>query len=533
MLSDPGDPGAGDLIPSDPMITDPTVGDAVPNGPAQSDAGGMGARTALGILWFILQNLSSRATAFLSQIVLAWILSPADFGLIGLTYVVTNVAATLVNFGIDDVLTQRQHRVQFWTGSALWVGLGLGMAGAVGVVAISPFAAALYRQPPLIGLLAVLAVSMPIGTLSTVPTVLLRAQLRFTFLAAYSAIELITQQLFTIVLAWRGCGAYSFVIPVPVMALVRVAVFWSAARPSRRRLIMRRKQAGYLMRNGATVFGSKLITSAIGQGDYAILGVFASSATVGAYFFAFRLAAQPVFLLAGNFNAVIYPVLARFRGEPKRQRDAALRASRMLAHITLPLGFIQAAVAGPLLRTFFGSRWLSAIPLIEILSIGLAFDAVPWIAGALLAARGGFARNLWYSLISLPLFFALILAGVVFGGAVGVALGVAVYYLVYAPTYSYVVFRREGATGAEVAALFWKPALLAALATGAGLLAAVAGARLSPNGVWLALVIGAVSCPVYAGLVRLFSPSTFEDVAGRLRHMLAAKLPRRWTTRFA
>ncbi|MGC1304241.1 MAG: oligosaccharide flippase family protein [Caulobacteraceae bacterium] len=488
------------------------------------EPGGMGGKTAFGIFWFVLQNLSSRATAFLSQIVLAWLLSPADFGLIGLTYVLTSVVSQLVNFGVDDVLVQRQKHVRFWAGSALWVGLGLGLLGAMIVVLLAPLFSRLYHAPGLVGLLGVLAISMPIGTLSTVSTVLLRAQLRFKFLAAYNAVELIAQQAFTIVLAWRGCGAYSFVIPVPIMALARVVVFWIIAKPPLK-FRLNKVQGRYLLKSGSAVFGSKLIVSAIGQGDYAILGIFASNATVGAYFFAFRLAAQPVFVLAGNFSSVIYPVLARFKTNLHRQRQAALRSSRLLALIVMPLGFIQAGVAGPLLHTFFGTRWSAAIPLIQILSIGLAFDAPPWIAGALLGARGEFRRNFVYSCLSLPLFFGLVAFGTITAGAMGAALGVATYYLIYGPVYSYAVFRSDGVSLREVLSLYLKPVALSAAALGAGLAASRVAGLLSANGLVGAVVIGAVAAMAYAVLVRSFAPVEFEEVASRVRSVLAEKLP--------
>ena len=99
---------------------------------------------------------------------------------------------------------------------------------------------------------------------------------------------------------------------------------------------------------------------------------------VGAYFFAFRLAIQPVQLLAGNLSNVLFPILAQLRGDPARQGEAALKASRVLSYVVMPYCFLQAAVAKPLLTLVFADKWLAAIPLMQILSIGLAFDAVSW-----------------------------------------------------------------------------------------------------------------------------------------------------------
>jgi PST family polysaccharide transporter len=74
----------------------------------------------------LAQNVVARVCGLFSQLVLAVLLRPADFGLIGLTYTVTIIASTITSIGIEDVVLQRKRALHLWSGPAFWISLGLG-----------------------------------------------------------------------------------------------------------------------------------------------------------------------------------------------------------------------------------------------------------------------------------------------------------------------------------------------------------------------------------------------------------------------
>lgn len=425
--------------------------------------GSLGRETFRGLLWLLFQSFSGRVVGILTQLALARLLLPSQFGVISLVYTVTNIANALVNFGVDGVLLQRHRTLKLWVVPSFWTSLGLGLLGLVTVIGLAPVFAMLYRSPQIVGLATILALSMPLGALATVPAVKLRSDLDFRFLAIYSTFEILLSQAATVVLAWAGFGALSFVLPTPAMSLIKAIVFWWKA-PVRLNTRLRAKQIAYLVQNGLSVFGSRLIAEIIAQGDYAVLGLTATHYEVGLYFFAFRLSAQPVWMLAGNFTNVLFPALVQVKAEPERQLNGALRAAKLLSYVVMPVCFLQAALAGPALRLFFGQRWEGSIHLVQLLSIGIPFDAVPWVAGSLLSARREFRRGLVYAIISLPCFLLLVTGGALAGKGFGVALAVAVYYLLLGPIYSVVTFRHYGARLGDVLPLYVRPPAIAAAA---------------------------------------------------------------------
>jgi O-antigen/teichoic acid export membrane protein len=470
-----------------------------------------------GVGWLLAQGVGTRVISFASQIVLARILVPSDFGSLALAGTVTSLFEALISFGVDDVLLQRQRTMRYWATPALVTSLGLSIASMLLVIACAPVAVHLYDAPVLYQILPIMAVGMPLSALSTVPTAKIRGALNFRFLATYSTIELAASQAAVIVLALHGFGVFSFVLPGPVLAVVRAAIFWFVARP--RLGPLRPRQLRIMAKTSSAVFGTRITTAMVGQGGYFVLGLFASKPEVGAYFFAFRLAVHPVRMLAGSLYMVLFPALANLRSESVRQREAALSACRVLAFITMPYCFMQTAVARPLFGVLFGSDWDGAIVPAEILSIGLAFDAVAWIAHALLSARGEFRRAFIYSCICLVAFFVVVAIGAHLGSATGVAIAVSLFYVVSAPCYSYAVFRRTGASLLNVAAIYVHSTTVAAVTIGA----AATLAHLVPGPIAQIAIIVTFGGGLYLAVVRLVTPSIYNQVKNLLRDAIRAK----------
>jgi len=473
--------------------------------------------SASGIAWLLMQSGGARVIAFCAQILLARLLSPADFGDIALVNSVGAVIATLVGFGVDDVVLSRSRKLHIWLTPAFWASLSFSLLGAGALLATGPLVARLYRSPTLFGLLAIVAASLALSSLSTVPSACLRTRLRFRFIATYATLELLAIQFATIFLAWRGLGAYSFVIPMPLAALVRAIVFWRVARPPRKTRL-RLWHLRVLCRSGSTVFGQKLITSLRENGDYLLLGFLVRKSDVGLYFLAFKLAAAPVYTLVYSMYGVLLPALAKLRSEPARQRAAALSASRAVALAVIPLSFLQAAVSGSLLRLFFGEKWAGAAILLRILTVALAFDAIPCVAGALLTANGKFGAQWRWSLFSIPAFFLLIAGGGEMWGAQGVATGVAVFFVLSAPGFSYFALRLSGCSLRDVAGIYLPPTICSAAAVGLALLVATLP-QVHGRDVTMIAVICGFTVVIYALSVRWLSPAATQEAMQKLSLM--------------
>jgi O-antigen/teichoic acid export membrane protein len=479
------------------------------------------ALTSIG--WVLGQTFVARLLQAGAQVVLGWLLAPENFGILALAITTTHVVVTFFNLGYDDALLQRLRGARFWVPSLFWVSLVAGASGCAALLLIAPIAAIVLKQPELVGVLAIMAIANPIGALGTVPSTLLRASMRFRTLSLIALGEVAASCCLMVALAWAGFGTYSFVIPIPIVAAGRVAALWLLAErtPILGRSVRRWRR---LFPAASATLGSRLLMMARDEGDYLVLGLLSSTHQVGLYFFAFRIAVQPMRVVAQNVSTVLFPALVEQVDDPRRQRDMALQASELLAVVLMPLCFIQAAVAGPFLELVFGSKWSEAVILIQLLTIGLGFDAASWTAATLLPARGEFSTELRYRLLVTPVFILAVLLGAFLSDATGTALGVAAYYVLVQPLYFFAILRRCGLRGyAEMFRVYLLPASNAALSS----LSAISLAQhLGLSMLASLLVIPSCALLAYTSCAIVFSPNAARAIGDRAARLLGRSFAR-------
>ena len=468
-----------------------------------------GKATASGFLWLLAQGATGRVVNFGSQLILAKLLLPEAFGEIGVALAVANLVSVAVVFGIDDILLQRLAKMKYWFAPSFWSSAAFGLIGAIIIVASAPWLTAAYSQNNLSGLLTILAVTLVLNSLSVVPTVRLRADFRFRFLAVYASLEIIAIHTLTIILAANNFGAYSFVAPLPLAAIVKLVVYWTKI-PSRVIGNYRKRQIAYILYSGSQALGTKLVNQAINQGDYIILGLLASSSEVGMYFFAFRLASQPIRKLAGNLTSALLPSLARLGSNPTHQGATAFKASRMLLYICTPFCLMQAAMAEPLLHLLFGTRWEGSIILVQILSVGLIGDAISWVTSALLISKREFRRDFLFALTLAPFFFGFAYVGAYYGSSVGLSIGVSVFFTCVKPLASWIVFR-EFVSIKEFLRGYALPVIISLTAVGSPLMALEICIPKEAT-VVRTITIMIVSPICYLILMRITARKTLQDI---------------------
>jgi PST family polysaccharide transporter len=487
-------------------------GPQVRPGEALGDGGGAPSlrhRAVTGVALTLAQNIIGRASLFLGQLALARILMPADFGAIALASTITTISQALVFFGIDQILQQRKQNARLWATQVFALSLGFAVAGALLMVLAGFVGAAVFHDRQLPAMMAINAVATVLCSLWTVPQAALQWRLRFKFLTAYCTFDAVLSQVLIVVAALAGLGAFSFFAPLILTNLLRVVVYWRAAGVQLRPL---RRAHGWslIIRRGLSALATRIAYVIISQGDFLILALLATRSVVGAYFFAFRLASQPMTLLSGSITGVLFSSLLKV---PDRERRGAIafQAAEVIGAITVPVCLMVAVAAGPGVVLLFGARWKEATPLVQILSVGLPFDAMSWPAGALLLANGEFRRSFFYQSWSLPLFLALVIAGAFKAQALGVASGVAAYYVIHSLAYTVATFRRTGVGAPAAALLFAKLFLCAAVGFGPAYLF-VSSPFLSHDVVGQLAVALILAPALYVGALFVLARAIFESI---------------------
>lgn len=474
------------------------------------------------------QTIAAKGITLAGQVVLAWLLTRSDFGLIGMAYTVMGFATVIQQGGLRQVLVQRQTHFDRWANPAFWLGLTLSVGAGLLMVATASLVARAYAEPGVTGLVMVLALSMPLDGLGIVPTAKLQTQLRFRLLALVAWVSGVGQMVLTILLAWMHLGAYSFAIARVVSVGLATAIVWWAARGVRVRRQPQMKRWRFLITDSSVLFAAAFITCAIHQGGSILLGLLQSKEAVGLYLFAYNLSLQSIQLISLNLDGVLFPTLSKLKDDVKRQTQAFVRATSALAAIAVPLCFLQAAGAEPVLKLFFDPKWYDAIPIIQLLSIGMAITASCVSASSVILAQGRFKTYLAQCVVAGLLFFAIVGYGAWAGEATGTAAGAAVYYFVTSVIVFCLAVRPAGGGIMDMVKTIGPSMLASTLSIGP----AWALSQLLPDtklGLFLqGAVTGCVGVALYLPLARVLMPATWAELFNRL-----GPLVRRVTGRFA
>jgi PST family polysaccharide transporter len=171
----------------------------------------------------------------------------------------------------------------------------------------------------------------------------------------------------------------------------------------------------------------------------------------------------PLHLFAVNLNSVLFPSLSLLEDDPQRQATICRRVSSMLALVVTPLSLVQAVIAGPAIRLIFEPAWHAMIPLVQVLSLGMALRCIGWPSASLLQAQGRFSARLALAAAWAILLLAAVGCGAWLEGVLGGALAVSLIYTIVGPVTLFVALKPHQVRLQQLLVLCGRP-LLAGLA---------------------------------------------------------------------
>jgi len=472
-----------------------------------------------GAVWLLSQTLAWKSVTLASQVVLAYLLSPADFGYISLALAVTAFGSVLYQNGLAHVLVQRRDKMSGLADQAFWLSMIMAAGATLILVAVAPIAGLLFKAPEVRNLIWVLAAAPLVDAASVVPRARLIADLEFAKTARINGAQIILQSLLSVLFAWLGFSYWSFAVPVPLASLVALGLY---CRHHSLQVHGPRRSNDWpsLTRDTAYLVGTTWLTVIVEQGDYFLLGLLVAPSAVGVYFFAFRLSSQSVRIVAMNIGRVLFPVLVRLPIGSRRQYLAFVRAVRALSGVGVPIAVAGAIYGADIVGLLFAPRWQGAAPLLQILCIAAAIRTVTDTHIHLLKAQGRYRDLLRFNLVATPLFLVAVPLGAWTGGVVGVAWAVVVHAVASGWLRYFFSVRPVGGTFWELGRILTPPTAAAAVP---GLLSmAVSSAWFgwqAPSAARMCLGL-TVTAACYLPLLRVLSSETSEQVWAVLEHLL-------------
>lgn len=365
-----------------------------------------------------LLTLTSQGTQFviqsISTVVLARLLTPADFGLVAMVTAITGLGQAFADLGLSEATIQREKISPNQVNALFWINVAIGLTLMLVTAALAPVLAWFYREPRLKDITFVLSLTFLIGGLRVQHDALLRRQMRFVSLAMRDVASYALAVAVAITMAWQGANywalvAFPLTLNSTAMALSWLMVRWIPGLPRSD------AKVGSLIAFGGNVAASYVIYNVNSSAANVLIGWHWGAGPLGLYSRAYNLLMLPVRQLAGPARAVALPAFSRIQSEPERFARYYLRAANLFMWFGTPIfGFLFVA-AEPVIIVALGNKWREAAPVFQILAISalaqLLFDSTVW----LLLSRGQSGRLLKLLGAISPIMVGSFLIGLPFG----------------------------------------------------------------------------------------------------------------------
>lgn len=356
-----------------------------------------------------------------SLMVLARMLGPHDFGLVGMVTAFTGVLNLFRDFGLSTATVQREDVSEAQLSTLFWINVAVGAALALVALASSPLMARFYHEPRLMGITIVLATGFLFNALGIQHSALLQRHMRFTALSVINVAGLVVSMVVAIALAKLGYGYWALVAMTVTMPLATTVGVWIAAAwlPG-----MPRRGAGIrsMMRFGGTLTLNGLVVYIAYNMEKVLLGRFWGADAIGLYGRAYQLINIPTENLNSSVGEVAFAALSRVQNDRPRLRNYFLKGYSLVLAMTIPMTIMCAFFADDLIQVLLGPKWNDAAVIFRLLAPTILIFAMINPLAWLMFALGMVGRSLRVALVLAPIVIAGYVAGLKYGPK-GVALG--------------------------------------------------------------------------------------------------------------
>ena len=378
-----------------------------------------------GVLWSFVERFSVQGTSFLITIVMARILSPSDYGLIGMLAIFMSLSQVFIDGGFSSALIQKKDRTDVDFSTVFYINVLISSILYVCLFICSPFIAYFYNQPILNNITRVYSLNLIINSLCAVNNTKLIIDIDFKTQSKISLTSSIISGIIGIISAILGYGVWAIVIQQLSAALIRVCVSFVYVRWFPK---LQFSKESFTSLFG---FGSKLLLASIISSIYTnlynlVIGKKFSSAKLGYFTRANQFETLVSQNVASILTRVSYPLLAKLQNDNETLLNVYRKYIRLSAFFMFPLVMLLCAIAKPLVLVLLTEKWSECIILIQILSFAYIFDGITVININLLSVKGRSDLVLRLEIIKKTIAFTILFLSLYFD-LIGICIGLVLY----------------------------------------------------------------------------------------------------------
>ena len=301
-----------------------------------------------------------------SMAILGRLLTPNDYGLIGMVTPIIGFVLLFKDLGLSTATIQKEQINHRQVSTLFWINIAFSLAISILFAASAPLVASFYQEPRLVQIVLALSSIFLIGGLSIQHQALLKRTMQFTNIAKIEIASVLIGVIVGIFAAWRGLGYWSLVIMPLTKVLVIAVGSWIICR-WRPGLARKDKELGSMLAFGGNLTGFNCINYFSRNLDNILIGQFWGAVPLGLYTKAYQLVLLPIQQINIPINGVALPLLSRLQNEPKKYTAYYYKFILAIVFLGMPIVAFTFAVTDKLILFVLGEQWLDAVPLFKFL----------------------------------------------------------------------------------------------------------------------------------------------------------------------
>lgn len=396
---------------------------------------GLKSKTISGVLWSALERFSLQGIQFLIGIIMARILLPADYGMIGMLGVFLQISQLFIDGGFANALIQRKDRTEIDFSTVFYFNILVAVLFYFLIFVSAPLISTFYNIPDLTNIARAIGLNLIISAFSTIHRVKLTIEVDFKTQSKISLIAVVFSGIVGVSLAYYGIGVWALVFQslLNSLLLTLLLYYFCSWKPL---LIF----SIYSFKSLFS-FGSKLLISNLMHAVYSnlytiVIGRRFSAIDLGYYTRAEQCAIFPSANLNSVINRVTFPILSSIQDDDERLTVAYRKYIRLSSYLIFPLMVGLAVLAEPIILLLLTEKWIGVVVLLQILCFDWIFDHLSGINLNLLYVKGRSDLALKLEIVKKTIATIILFASIPFG-LIGMCYGRVLYSLIatYLNTY--------------------------------------------------------------------------------------------------
>lgn len=392
-------------------------------------------QTLTSIKWTSIERFGVQGMQFVLSLIMARLLSPSDYGTVGMIAVFLSISQSFIDSGFGNALTRKLDRTETDYSTVFYFNVVISIACYFLLFILAPYIADFFNTPILSSLLRVQSIILLMNALMLIQVTKLTIELNFKALSKRSLIATVVSGPCGVIMAYCGCGVWSLVGQSIISTLVNLIMIWFYCK-WRPLWIFSWKSFKELGSYGSKILAAGLLNSIYTHLTTLVIGKFFTSKDLGYYNRGTHFATFPLNTMNSILQRVTYPIMSRLQNNDDRLISVY---RKYICFTSIPIFFccvLLASISKPMILLLLTEKWLPAAPYLTVFSFAIMFDHICSINLNVLQVKGRSDLFLKLEVIKKTISIAILFASIPFG-VMGICVSVVIYtqIAVYINTY--------------------------------------------------------------------------------------------------